>query len=84
MKLSDLVGLVGVAIILLSYLLLQIDKLSSKSISYSILNLIGAVLLLISLFYNWNLPSVIIEIFWIAISIFGLIKNSNLSSKTRL
>lgn len=76
MNFSDLIGLLGVTIILISYFLLQIDRLSSKSSMYSMLNLVGAIFLLISLYYNWNLPSVIIEIFWIAISVYGLVKNS--------
>ena len=35
---------------------------------------IGASLILISLFYEWNFPSVVIEIFWVAISLYGMAK----------
>lgn len=68
------IGIAGVILIILAYFLLQIDRLTQDHISYSLLNLIGALFLLISLFYTWNLASVIIEIFWLAISLFGLIK----------
>lgn len=71
---SDIIGIIGVIIILLTYFLLQIEKISFKSFWYSFLNLIGSVLLLISLIFNWNLPSVIIEIFWMSISLFGIYK----------
>ncbi|HNC01196.1 MAG TPA: hypothetical protein PLS71_23330, partial [Leptospiraceae bacterium] len=64
---SDIVGIVGVVIILISYILLQFEKIKAKSLSYSIINLVGAVLILYSLFFNWNLASVIIEVFWILI-----------------
>ena len=71
---SDIIGILGVGIILFTYFLLQIEKLKSLDLIYSVLNLIGAVFLLYSLFYNWNLPSVIIELFWILISLYGIYK----------
>ena len=40
--------------------------------AYSACNAVGAVLLLVSLTVNFNLSSVIIEIFWLAISAVGL------------
>jgi len=58
-----------------AYLLLQIKKYTITSYSYQILNLIGAILLLISLFKHFNLGSFIIEIFWIVITLFGMYKN---------
>lgn len=68
------IGIIGVILVLLAYFLLQIDKLPQDSIIYSLLNLIGSIFILISLFYTWNLASFIIEISWLAISIFGLSK----------
>ena len=40
----DFVGNVGVFLIIISYLLLQLNKLKSNDISYSAMNLIGAIL----------------------------------------
>jgi len=45
--------------------------------AYNITNLCDAVLLLISLCYNFNLASFIIELFWIAASTIGLVKYYN-------
>jgi multidrug transporter EmrE-like cation transporter len=73
-------GITGIALIIIAYFLLQVGKISSTSLSYPLLNLIGAVLHLISLYRFYNLPSVIIEIFWIAISVYGIIKIKNLKS----
>ena len=70
----NITGIIGVSLILLAYFLLQIEKVRSDNIIYPVLNLIGASLLLISLLRFWNLPSVIIEIFWILISIYGIYK----------
>ena len=68
----DFVGNLGVALILGSYLLLQIDKVDSKSVGYSVGNAIGALLILVSLCFAFNLSSFIIEIFWLLISLYGL------------
>lgn len=68
----DLVGITGVTCVLVTYLLIQIGRLSANSILYSSLNLLGSILILYSLLYHWNTASVIIEIAWGIISIFGL------------
>jgi hypothetical protein len=39
------------------------------------INLLGATLVLVSLIDAWNLPSVILECFWGAISLYGLARN---------
>lgn len=69
---SDYVGILGVAIILVAYVMLQVEYLSPKDFSYSFVNLIGSILLLYSLFYHWNLASVVIEIMWMVISLYGI------------
>ena len=69
----DLVGNLGVILIVGTFFLLQIDKLSNKSTSYSVLNALGAVLVLVSLMVEFNLSAFIIEIFWLIISIIGLV-----------
>lgn len=69
----DFVGNVGVILILGSYFLLQIDRVDSKSVAYSVGNAIGAVLILVSLCFAFNLSSFVIEIFWLLISLYGLL-----------
>lgn len=68
----DFVGNVGVVVVLLTYLLLQMDRMVATSLTYSISNAIGAVLILISLAQDFNLSAVIIESVWLIISVFGL------------
>tara|TARA_R110002050_G_scaffold71891_3_gene154667 strand:- start:52285 stop:52539 length:255 start_codon:yes stop_codon:yes gene_type:complete len=69
----DFVGNVGVFLLLTAYLLLQINKLSSHQLSYSILNALGATLILISLIYEFNLSAFAIEFFWLLISVIGIV-----------
>lgn len=71
----EYIGLFGVSLIIVSFFLLQTSKLKSNSLSYLLLNLFGALLILFTLFFDWNLSTFTIEIFWISISLYGLYKN---------
>jgi len=68
----DILGTLGVGVIILTYVLLQIERIRSGQVIYSLLNAIGALLILISLCYSFNLPSFIVEFFWLLISVFGI------------
>ncbi len=74
MELHDFVGFTGATAILLAYFLLQAKKMSADTLTYSLLNLIGALLILFSLSYACNLTAVFIEIIWVSISLFGVFK----------
>ncbi|MCG8433003.1 MAG: hypothetical protein MJA83_03100 [Gammaproteobacteria bacterium] len=54
---------------------MQLDRLSQQHLAYSALNGIGAVLILYSLYFDFNLASVIIEFAWLAISILGIYRS---------
>jgi len=68
----DIVGTLGVAVIILTYILLQIERVRSDQLIYSLLNAIGAALILVSLYFDFNFPSFIVEFFWLLISLFGI------------
>jgi len=70
----DAVGLIGVGMILVTYGALTLEKMDPKGWMYSAGNGLGALLILISLYYSFNLASFVIEIAWLAISAFGLWK----------
>ena len=72
MTVFDLFGLSGTAIVITAFFLNQQGKLASDSPRYALSNLIGAILILISLSAAWNLSAVVVELFWAAISIWGL------------
>lgn len=70
----DLVGNAGVLMMVIAYLLLQLEKLSSSATSYLLLNAAGAVMVIISLMFHFNLSAFLMEAFWLLISIYGLAK----------
>jgi hypothetical protein len=72
--LTDWVGLAGSALILVAYFSNQRGQLASSDWRFPALNLAGATLILFSLMFAWNLPSVLIEAFWVAISLYGLVR----------
>lgn len=81
--LSSITGLIGVMLTLVAYLLLQNKQLRSTDIRYSAMNASGASLILVSLCYDWNLASVIIELAWVLISCIGIYKSLISSNRTR-
>lgn len=70
----DLVGNIGVLLMVVAYLLLQVEKLSSSALSYLLLNAAGAVLVIISLMFRFNFSAFLMEAFWLLISLYGLTK----------
>tara|TARA_Y100000588_G_scaffold278851_1_gene295536 strand:+ start:774 stop:1037 length:264 start_codon:yes stop_codon:yes gene_type:complete len=69
----DWLGSLGVLIIVAAYLWLQIGRIAGQNVVFSGANLLGSILILVSLYFNFNFSAVLIEIFWIVISLFGLV-----------
>ncbi len=70
----DFVGNVGVLTILGTYLALQTGRLDSKSVAYSALNGIGAGAIAVSLLFEFNLSAFVIEVAWVVVSLYGLVR----------
>lgn len=68
----DFIGNIGVICILITYLLVQLEKLGATTRIYSFLNAVGAGLIVFSLMYDFNLSAFVIETAWLLISLFGL------------
>ena len=76
----DLVGNIGVVVLVTTYLMLQLNKLSSDGLAYSALNAVGAGLIVISLLVDFNLSALVIEVFWVLISLLGIYRYFRLKS----
>ena len=73
--LVDFLGIVGVGIIVVTYLFLQLGKLKSEHLSYSLMNAIGASLIVVTLLINFNLSALLMEVFWVLISLLGVYRH---------
>lgn len=70
----DILGTLGVAIILVAYVLLQTERLRSGHPAFSLMNALGAAMILVSLYYDFNFASFLMEFFWLVVSLFGIAK----------
>lgn len=70
----DWAGLIGVALILFAYLLLQAGRLRGDALPHQLLNAAGALLILLSLLYAFNLSAFLMELAWLAVSIYGMVR----------
>ena len=82
MTLPDFIGLSGVALLIITYALLQLDRIDPKGFWYSFNNLLVAILVTVSLIYTPNLASIVIEIFWFLISLYGVVQYFRRNGKT--
>ena len=71
----DLVGNLGVLLIVGAYLWLQLERISAKNVWFSAVNALGAALIIVSLLDKFNLSALLMEGFWLVISLFGLVKS---------
>ncbi|MBP2229598.1 hypothetical protein J2847_002897 [Azospirillum agricola] len=68
---ANIVGLIGVAAYLAAYGLLQLGKLKVEDNLYAFLNAAGALAILYSLIYDFNLPSFMSQSVWLLLTIVG-------------
>ncbi|AQW82931.1 CBU_0592 family membrane protein [Campylobacter pinnipediorum] len=74
MDIFQIIGFLGMLCVVGAYFLLQIEKINQKSLAYQLTNLVGAILLIVSLLVHFNLGSFLIEVFWIFITLYGIYK----------
>ena len=75
MKLAvEVIGWMGAALILVAYGLLSAGKLTGRSTLYQGLNIVGAVAFVINSGVNGAYPSAGLNVIWIGIGVYALIK----------
>ena len=65
-------GIVGSIAVIVAYFATQAGKLRADDPRFALANIVGAVLIMVSLFADWNLPAFVMEVFWLLISFYGL------------
>ena len=74
----DAIGSFGALIVVAAYFATQMRMMNSDDLAVPVINLLGSVLIVFSLLENFNLASMLIEGFWIVISIIGIIQHFRL------
>ena len=80
----DWAGYVGVVLVLLAYLLMQAHKLHGNGLTYQLMNILGALGVLLSLTFgghNWS--AFAMEAAWLVISIYGVMRSLRLRRDQR-
>ncbi|MGE3713406.1 MAG: hypothetical protein AB7F82_02605 [Alphaproteobacteria bacterium] len=72
--LFNTIGITGMACFLSAYYFLQKGSYRPDDYRYLILNLAGAVLIIVSLLWDWNLSAFLLEAAWFLITSWGLFK----------
>ena len=67
-------GIVGAGCFIASYFATLQGWLEPSDWRFQAINLLAAALVMVSLIDAWNLPSVVLECFWGAISVYGLVR----------
>jgi len=71
--LMEVVGWIGAVLILAGYALLTAEKVTSKSVSYQAMNVIGATGFIANGVWHKAWPSAILNIIWVGIGVVALI-----------
>jgi hypothetical protein len=70
----DLLGNAGVVMIVGAYVAVQIRRLDAGSLAYSVWNAVGAGLITISLCFDFNLSAFLMELVWVLVSVYGIVR----------
>ena len=74
MNFSDWIGSIGVAILLIAFVLILLNKNSKNGMAYLLMNFVGSGLAAIASYLIHYTPFIILEIAWMLASIFGILK----------
>ena len=71
--LMEVVGWIGAVLILAGYGLLTAGRVTAKSVSYQLMNVVGAAGFIANSSWNGAWPSAILNIIWVGIGVVALI-----------
>jgi hypothetical protein len=76
-----ILGFAGSIVVLIAYFANQTGRLASDGWRFPFINLSGSLMILASFYTAINWPSLFIEVFWIAISLYGLARTLRIHRK---
>jgi hypothetical protein len=71
---TEVLGWYGVAAILIAYALLNFEVIATHSLSYQLLNITGAVGIILDAWNQKNWQPVVLNIFWLLIALYAILK----------
>ncbi len=80
---ADAIGSLGALAVVAAYFATQMRLMNSDDLAFPVVNLIGSILIVYSLLQNFNLASMLIESFWIFISLIGIGQFFRLRSRSK-
>ncbi|MEP2530186.1 hypothetical protein [Shimia sp.] len=72
---SDAVGIVGALVIAWAYFAATRGQLPARGAAFNLLNLLGAGLILVSLWVRPNIGAIVIELLWALIALGALVRS---------
>ncbi|WP_130618400.1 CBU_0592 family membrane protein [Dyella amyloliquefaciens] len=81
----DWCGYVGVVLVLLAFLLLQAHKLHGNGLLYQLMNVLGALGVILSLVFGvaMNWPAFLMQVAWIVIGVYGIVHSARARREAR-
>ncbi len=70
----EIAGWIAAVLILAAYGLLSAGKLNGKSVSYQVMNIVGAIGFVINTGYNGAIPSAVLNVIWVGIGVWALVR----------
>jgi hypothetical protein len=72
--LIEIIGWASALTILVAYGMLSVGKLSGQSVTYQVLNVLGAAGFVINSGYNGAIPSAALNVIWVGIAVYALVR----------
>ncbi len=73
---NEIIGWIGAIEVLLAYFLLSLNYVDGKSLPYQLLNLTGAIFLIINTLALKAYPSAFVNVIWVGIALYSIFKYS--------
>jgi hypothetical protein len=70
----EIIGWIGAVEVIIAYAFNSNGRLKSDSVVFQMLNLTGALFLIVNTWYNESYPSMVINVIWTAIAIGALVR----------
>lgn len=70
----DALGWVGAVALLMAYGMVSRGRVTGRSVTYQVLNVIGSILLIINTLYYGAYPSTFVNVIWIGIAAYTLVR----------